>query len=125
MLALTGARADPATITPNGDGQADTATVSYTLSEHANVEVTVLDAGAATVAELEPKQWRRAGSRTVVFDGQGLPDGAYLVHVAANATGGRTARIDVPVTVTRALGRVKLDTAALTPNGDGRDDALR
>ena len=98
MLALTGARADPATITPNGDGQSDTATVSYTLSENANVTVTVLDAGAATVAELEPKQWRRAGPRTVVFDGQGLPDGAYLVHVAANATGGRTAGIDVPVT---------------------------
>jgi len=123
-LALTGTRAEPATITPNGDGQADSAMVSYTLSTNANVAVTVLDATGATVAELEAKQWRRAGPRTVVFDGSGLPHGAYAVHVAANATGGRTATADVPVTVTRTLGQVTFASAAVTPNGDGRDDVL-
>jgi flagellar hook assembly protein FlgD len=123
-LALAGAHADPATISPNGDGQADVTTVSYTLSLNGNVAVSVVDAAGATVAELEPKQWRRAGRRSVVFDGGGLPDGAYLVHVAANATGGRTAAADVPVTVTRTLGRIALGSPAMTPNGDGRDDAL-
>jgi hypothetical protein len=44
--------------------------------------------------------------------------------VAANATGGRTAVTDVPVTLTRTLGRVVLASATMTPNGDGRDDAL-
>ena len=86
--------------------------------------VTVLDSAGAIVAELESRRWRRAGPRTVVFDGKGLPDGAYVVHVAANATGGREATVDVPVTVTRTLGRVQLDTEAMTPNGDGRGDAL-
>jgi flagellar hook assembly protein FlgD len=124
VLALTGARADPGTITPNGDGQADTTTVSFTLSTNGNVAVSVLDASGATVAELEPKQWRRAGPRSVVLDGASLPDGAYLVHVAANATGGRSAAVDVPVTVTRTLGRISLAAATMTPNGDGRDDAL-
>jgi len=123
-LALTGARADPATITPNGDGQGDTTTVSYTLTVSGNVAVTVLDAAGATVAELEPKQWRRAGRRTVVFGGAELPDGAYLVHVAANATGGRTAAVDVPVALTRTLGRVTLTPAVITPNGDSRGDTL-
>ena len=123
-LALTGQRADPATITPNGDGQADTTTISYTLSANANVAVTVLDAGGSPVAELEPKQWRRAGARSVLFDGAELADGAYLVHIAANATGGRSAEVDVPVTVTRTLGRLVLASVAVTPNGDGRNDTL-
>jgi flagellar hook assembly protein FlgD len=123
-LALTGPRADPATITPNGDGQADATTISYTLTANANVAVTVIDSGGATVVELEPKQWRRAGARNVVFDGAEVADGAYLVHVAANATGGRSAAIDVPVTVTRTLGRLALASPTVTPNGDGRSDTL-
>ena len=123
-LAVTGARAQPATITPNGDGQDDAATISYTLGANANVEVTVMDASGTTVAELEPKQWRRASARTIVFDGRSLPDGAYVVHVTANATGGRTAAADVPVVLTRTLGRIALASPAMTPNGDGRDDTL-
>ena len=123
-LALTGPRADPATITPNGDGQADTTTISYTLSANANVTVSVLDAAGATVAQLEPKQWRRAAARSVLFDPKDLADGAYLVHVTANATGGRSATVDVPVTVTRTLGLITLAPATITPNGDGRNDTL-
>ena len=84
-LQLTGATASPATISPNGDGQADSTTVSYTLTANANVTVSIVDAAGATVAELEPRTWRRAGARTVVFDGGGLPDGAYVVRVVANA----------------------------------------
>ena len=83
-----------------------------------------MDASGTTVAELEPKQWRRAGARTIVFDGRSLPDGAYVVHVTANATGGRTAAADVPVVLTRTLGRIALASPAMTPNGDGRDDTL-
>ena len=123
-LQLTGATASPATISPNGDGQADTTTIGFTLTANANVTVSLLDANGAAVAELEPRTWRRAGSRTVVFDGAGLPDGSYVVQVSARGTGGREATIDVPVTITRLLGRVALSAAALTPNGDGRDDQL-
>lgn len=123
-LSLAGARAEPATISPNGDGQADAATISFTLSADANVTVTVLDATGATVAELEPRRWRRAGARTVVFSGNDLPDGAYVVRITANATAGREATTDVPVALTRVLGRVSLDPGALTPNGDGRGDTM-
>ena len=121
---LTNVAATPSSISPNGDGQADTATIAFTLSAAANVTVTVVDAAGATVAELEPRTWRRAGSRTVSFEGSALADGAYVVRVLARATGGREATIDVPVSVTRTLGRVALDTEALTPNADGRRDTV-
>ena len=68
----------------------------------------MIDAAGATVAELESRRWRRAGQRSLAFDGGALPDGAYLVRVAAQATGGRTATVDVPVVITRAIGRVAL-----------------
>ena len=123
-LALTGAKASPETISPNGDGQADAATIAFTLTVDANVDVTLVDAAGATVAEIEPRRWRRAGPRTVVFDGAGLSDGVYTLRVGARATGGREATIDVPVAITRTLGKVLLDTEAMTPNGDGRADQL-
>jgi hypothetical protein len=123
-LRVADASAVPATITPNGDGQSDTTAISFTLSDAANVTVTVADLAGATVAELESRRWRRAGPRTVTLDGKALVDGAYLVRIVANATGGRVATIDVPVNVTRTLGRVRLDREAMTPNGDGRDDTL-
>ena len=42
-LVLTGVAADPETISPNDDGQADAATVTYTLSAPATVTITVLN----------------------------------------------------------------------------------
>ncbi|HET9242266.1 MAG TPA: N-acetylmuramoyl-L-alanine amidase, partial [Gaiella sp.] len=123
-LQITAASASPATISPNGDGQADTATVGFTLSSAANVAVTVVDASGVAVAQIEPLRWRRAGERTVVVDGRNLVDGTYAVRIAAQATAGRYAEVDVPLVVTRLLGRVTLSAAALTPNGDGRDDTV-
>jgi flagellar hook assembly protein FlgD len=123
-LQLAGATASPATISPNGDGQADTTTIAFTLTVDANVTVSVIDAAGATLAELESRRWRRAGQRTVTWDGGGLPDGAYVVRVAAQATGGRTAETEIPVVITRAIGRVTLSTPSLTPNGDGLGDTV-
>jgi hypothetical protein len=123
-LQLTGVTAVPSSVSPNGDGQADTATVSFTLSADANVAVTLLDAAGATVGQVEARRWRRAGPRTVVVSPNDLADGAYVVRIAANATGAREATVDVPLTVVRTIGRVTLDPAAMTPNGDGRGDVL-
>ncbi len=124
VLQLTRASASPATISPNGDGQADTATIAFTLTVDATVGVTVLDAAGAVVAEPEPPRWRRAGPRTVALAGEGLGDGAYVVRVTARATGGREAVVDLPLAVTRTLGRVTLSSAVLTPNGDGVTDTV-
>ena len=123
-LQLTAATASPDTISPNGDGQADTTTIAFTLTVDANVTVSVIDAAGAAVAELESRRWRRAGQRFVGWDGGSLPDGAYAIRVSAQATGGRTAVVEVPVAVTRAIGRVALSGPAITPNGDGSADSV-
>jgi hypothetical protein len=116
--------AGPLTISPNGDGQGDTADVGFTLTADANVGADVLDATGAVVAQAAPLRWRRAGERTITVGGASLADGAYTLRLTAKATGGRTATTDVPLVVTRTLGRVTLDGDSFTPNGDGSHDAL-
>jgi len=123
-LQLNAVAAAPATITPNGDGQADTTTIAFTPTVDANVTVAVVDLAGATVAELENRRWRRAGARSVTFDGAGLADGTYLVRVTAQATGGREATAETPVRITRTIGTVTLSSPFLTPNADGVTDTL-
>jgi len=123
-LRLDAVTASPTTITPNGDGQADATTISFTPTVDANITVAVVDRAGVTVAELENRRWRRAGARTVTFDGAGLPDGLYLVRVAAQATGGRDAVAEISVRISRTLGRITLSSPALTPNGDGVTDTV-
>jgi hypothetical protein len=123
-LQIAPAAAGPLTLSPNGDGQGDTADVGFTLTADANVGADVLDATGAVVAQAAPLRWRRAGERTIRVGGASLADGAYTLRLTAKATGGRTATTDVPLVVTRTLGRVTLDGDSFTPNGDGSHDAL-
>jgi hypothetical protein len=123
-LSLTRATADPAAISPNEDDQADSTTIAYTLSAPANVSADVLDAAGATVAVLEPPRWRRAGERTLSFDGLGLPDGAYTIRLLAKAAGGLQATRGVAVGITRTLGGATASPPVITPNGDGKAERL-
>jgi hypothetical protein len=123
-LQLAATRPGPVTISPNGGGQDDTADVGFTLSADANVSADVLDASGATVAQAAAPRWRRAGERTIAVGGAMLADGTYTLRLTAKATGGRLATMDVPLLVTRTLGRVTLGAASFTPNGDGRGDTL-
>ena len=50
-LAITGLAADPATISPNGDGQADSATITYSTNAPATVTATLLDAAGVQLAD--------------------------------------------------------------------------
>jgi hypothetical protein len=123
-LQIAAAGAGLLTLTPNGDGQGDSAEVEFTLSGDANVGADVLDTSGAVVAQAAPLRWRRAGERTITVGGQSLADGTYTLRLTAKATGGRVATTDIPLLVTRTLGRVTLDADSFTPNGDGRGDAL-
>jgi len=123
-LQIAATSAEPVTLTPNGDGQADTAEVGFTLSADANVGAEVVDATGAVVAQAAPLRWRRAGERTITVRGQSLADGAYTLTLTAKATGGRVSGVDVPLLVTRTLGKVSLDGSSFTPNGDGSGDTL-
>jgi hypothetical protein len=125
QLALADAVAEPATVSPDGDGVADTAEIAYTLTAAATVTATVVDPAGVVVAELEPATWRRAGKHTVTFDPAALPDGVYAVQLLARAADGTEATASIAVTVTRTLAAASLGSVSFSPNGDGRADTLR
>ena len=114
-LSLGSASVSQPVVSPNGDGQADTSELSFTLSVAANVSAVAIDEAGLQVAELEPPRWRRAGARTVAFDGGNLPDGRYRVRIIARATGDRSAELELPVAVSRTLGQVSLSSASVVP----------
>lgn len=85
------ASAETSAISPNGDGNLDTAPVMYSLSEDATVTVEVLGENRSVVRMLVEEELQATGQHTVVWDGldrlgQVLPDGKYFVRVAAQAT---------------------------------------
>ena len=53
-LAITGLAADPETISPNDDGEAESATITYTTTAPATVGATLLDAAGQQIAVLQP-----------------------------------------------------------------------
>ncbi len=123
-LGLDGLSAEPAAISPNGDGQADTASITYRLSAPANVTVEVADALGAVQTTLVDRVWTNAGMHTATVDGTALPDGTYGVRITARTAAGFVVEKDVPLQVSRILGLVSVAPTTFSPNGDGRKDTL-
>jgi hypothetical protein len=123
-LGISGLAADPETVSPNADGSADLTTITYTLSDAANVTVTLKDATGADVAVVQPKAWKRAGEHVIRFDPAALPDGIFRIELAAAATGGRQASASSQLAITRTLGAVATSRRAFSPNGDGLADRI-
>ena len=123
--AIVDVAAEPEAITPNGDGQADTSTVSYRLTAAMNLTVTVTDAIGGVVATLVDRVWTQPGTHSVVVDGTALPDGSYSVLLAGRTAAGVELEQSVPLAVSRTLGLVAVSPAVFSPNGDGRRDLLR
>lgn len=124
-LTITDVVADPETISPNGDGAGDAATITFTTSAAATVTATLLDAAGALLAEILPATRQLAGAHTVVFDGLGQPDGAYTVVLTAVESGGISVSQQLQILLTRTLGPATVAPAVFTPNGDGKADELR
>ena len=122
-LAILEPSASPDGITPNGDGQADEALLSYTLTTAANVTVAIT-AAEQTIATVIDRVWTAPGAHSVTLDGTGLPDGLYSVVVSARTPGGTEVVQSLPLTVSRTLGLVSTAPSAFSPNGDGRADRL-
>ena len=61
-LALTNVAAQPEAISPNADGQADTTTLSYTLSAPATVSISVLDTVGSDLGYLVKPVRKQAGT---------------------------------------------------------------
>jgi N-acetylmuramoyl-L-alanine amidase len=122
-LTLTGAQARPATFTPNGDSQADSTVVSYTLSLPATVTATLRDPFGTALATLFSEQ-KKAGRQSFRFTAAGVVDGRYTIVLEASATNGRLARLEIPVVVDRTLAAFVATPPAFSPNGDQRADQL-
>ena len=123
-LAIESAAAQPEAISPNGDGQADAATVTYRLTAAANVTVEVTDALGGVVTTVVDRVWTQAGEHTVSVDGASLADGEYSVVITARTAAGVSVQGVVPLHVNRTLGLVTALPGAFSPNGDGRKDRL-
>jgi hypothetical protein len=123
-LAIGRLAATPEGITPNGDGQADTALVTFALTRAANVTVDVSDVSGAVVATVLDRVWTTAGQHSLAVDGASLADGGYTVSVRARTASGSEVVQSVALTVSRTLGLVSVAPAAFSPNGDGKLDSV-
>jgi N-acetylmuramoyl-L-alanine amidase len=119
-LAFKRASITPPAISPNGDGEADRATISYTLSTTARVTATLDAADGRDLGTLFT-QMRTAGTHTFSFSADAVPDGRYAIVLSAS-DGKTTVMRTLRVTVDRTLSDLRLTPAAISPNGDGRDD---
>ncbi|MGH3017976.1 MAG: N-acetylmuramoyl-L-alanine amidase, partial [Gaiellaceae bacterium] len=101
MRALAWLRADPPTISPNGDGVGDSLTISFELRQAGLLAVELRD-GSYPVALLQAGRLE-PGSHLALWDGrlmgQPTPPGAYTVWVTVSNDGG-TVTQKVPITVT-------------------------
>jgi hypothetical protein len=121
-LALTKASATPATISPNGDGQQDKSTITYTLSASATVTAVLRSPDGRQLAVLFSER-RGPGKRTFTFTADGVPDGRYEIVISAT-DGKATVTKVVPVVVDRTVSNWTVTPASFSPNGDGRQDGI-
>jgi len=108
-FALQAVSASPQAISPNGDGQDDTAAIFYTLTQPAQVTATLLSSTGEAVSTLFT-DYKAAGQQSFVFAGDQIPDGSYTIQLTAVSDTGQMATASAPVAVDRAFGAF-----ALTP----------
>ena len=121
-LAFKTAAVKPATISPNGDGAADRATISYTLSTAATVTARLTSADGRDLGTLF-NETLAAGPHTFTFSAGSVPDGRYTLTLSAT-DGKKTVTRVLHVTVDRTVSNLGVMPAAFSPNGDGRKDAV-
>jgi hypothetical protein len=119
-LAFKRAGVKPTAISPNGDGVADKATISYTLSAPGTVTAVLESASGADLGTLF-SQTRPAGTHTFVFSADGIADGQYAIVLTASNRKATVTRT-LHVTVDRTVSGLALSPRAVSPNGDGRND---
>jgi len=123
-LTLSALSAQPKTVSPNGDGVADSTTIRYTLGSSAAVTATLQDDEGIALATLFTEA-KPAGVHSFRWVPNALPDGNYSVLISAKTFDGREVASSVPVSVNRTLSFVAARPTFLSPNADGRSDSLR
>ena len=123
-LTLSAVAAQPASVSPNGDGVADATTIRYTLGAPATVTATLSDDDGIALATLFSLA-KPAGVQSFRWAPGALSDGNYTVLISARTLDGREVASGVPIAVNRTLSFVSAAPRFLSPNGDGRFDSLR
>jgi N-acetylmuramoyl-L-alanine amidase/FlgD Ig-like domain len=124
-LELSGVVATPAAFTPNGDGNGDSTTISFTLSVSAVLTAAVLDSNGTAVRTLETKKGFGPGRNALTWDGNRangtpVPDGRYQLRFTAETAVEQATAVGALV-LDRTLGHFAAPVA-FSPNADGRRD---
>jgi hypothetical protein len=128
-LAVTGLKAAPHAVTPNGDWSGERTRVRFKLTRRAVLRVRVLSVATGnSVRTLLASSTRRAGPRRLTWDGQTgggavVPNGWYRIQVTAEDGPDHVSR-STRVVVDRTLGDVSVSPRVISPNGDGAFDRL-
>jgi hypothetical protein len=128
-LAITGLRASPTVLTPNGDWHNERSSISFRLSRRAVVAVRVVNASSGVVTRtLLASAERPAGPRTVTWDGTtasgtDVADGTYRIVISAESGTEQVSR-SVDIVVDRTLGGWSMSPVVVSPNGDGRNESM-
>jgi hypothetical protein len=122
---VSGLTVTPGTITPASDGSGLSATVAFTLSQGAQVTVTVASsAGGPPLLTLLSGRLP-AGPGSYQWDIGILGNGRYKLTVSASPLlGGAASVVATDVTVDRTLGAFIASPGAFSPNGDGVNDTM-
>jgi flagellar hook assembly protein FlgD len=119
----------PSSISPDGDGQADAATVTFSVAAPAAVTVTVQDSLGSVLSTVLPTTAVPAGPVSLSWAGAAadpgttVPDGAYRVVVTTTDTAGVATSASAPISVVRAAAALTGPKLSVSPNGDHRGDS--
>jgi len=128
-----GVAIQPDVISPNADGNADVARISYALSRRARVSIYFLDEqGNRHVFRSDASRPR--GEYQALFSGvidnRLLPDGRYTCVLEATADDGEKVKTEVPLTIQGGepdyieIRNLNIYPATFTPNRDGINDRV-
>ena len=122
-LALTALAAKPTVLSPNGDSVDDTAVVTYTLSVAAEVSASLVDRNGVTVASFFDQQQMAGKQSFTLAPDPSVLDGDYTLVLAAKTVDGQAVQASVPIVIDRTVTAFSVSPSAISPNGDGVQDA--
>ncbi len=110
----------PAIVSPDGDGVDDAAVIGYTLGAPATVTLDVAAPDGTVVDTLVAGRALPAGGQSARWGGEGpaglVADGVYSVRLSVTDANGQVAERSTPVTIIRAVRKLKLSRTAVRSN---------